>query len=986
MKEYFEHDRESTDSDVKFLKKSYDMADAIFERRFEEAKTKGQKSQTAREKAEELQALINKVNKRKLEKELDTKMTALVLGNAYLRLAQCQNEIFEKSSENYRRARNCLEEHIDYSRKTEIDLLLMLNKGKYFRNTAEIGKKRDYDRAKTIFGDVLNSVEDVEISEEKRLHLYLDARINVGRVSRYGYEFQEAKEIFLSMLLALQEYVDSEKKALILNCSSIKCILKEGRPDDTLVRYAEQVPKLEDCSFLMEYLLQALIHIGILYRKQKNYQNAMEIFELILQIDGENIDALNNQGICCRKIGDALGKWTPKGQAKYKDARVIFENLDKRGNKFAHLNLYKCKLNESEEKCTEAIGELEQECEKSDNAHFRFVLGRCYEQIRNYDKALECFEMVYEKKHYIARGGMGFKAYYNVAQCKIRKGEFRQAREILSEIRENLKKSHNYTDILTEVDYGWCLMQEGRYRRAIEVYQQLLQAPDLGEKQKLESNNNLAACYVYLGKPEEAWPYLDEVLKIDEKNSMALYLQGNILLNSLQRAELTNAENRREEDYSKAFELFDGLMHRKSVEKGINSGWLISAIMWYKRKQDEKLKKNIVTKIKYSADPISMKAFLCLADFVLGEMEADAEENSLCRDFCHMKLNENGENEAFQIFMESPEFHYFERRDRAFLLAQMVQMYEGVLEIKDACRLPNDTWEIPKDLPYHYTKLKTLKSLLIQSDQAEPHLRLWNSAYMNDAYEGRIFSEFLRQTAISAEGSKGREKEIEEKLEKYVGNPEDSSVQIDSNVYITSFSSAEDSFQMWSIYGDCEKGAAIRFSEDFYDIRDKRQNTILDEEGNEYALYRVNYFDEKDFESQEAFASSLRKIWSHIDEIEKKLEEIRERKKQKEPDLFYAAETLVRTFLADRLNEVRFLFKSPSYEYEEELRFVRCSQKPMIDEVNFTIPRLYIEVHRKIENLEVRIGSKMEKQEIKDTFVWLKNSGKVKNIQVSRLN
>lgn len=82
---------------------------------------------------------------------------------------------------------------IDNSRIEEIDLLLMLNKGKYYRNTAEVGRKSDYVRALGIFSDVAENVKNLNIDAEKKLHLLLDAKINVGRVSRYSYEIEEGR-------------------------------------------------------------------------------------------------------------------------------------------------------------------------------------------------------------------------------------------------------------------------------------------------------------------------------------------------------------------------------------------------------------------------------------------------------------------------------------------------------------------------------------------------------------------------------------------------------------------------------------------------------------------------------------------------------------------------------------------------------------------------------------------------------------------------
>lgn len=211
-------------------------------------------------------------------------------------------------------------------------------------------------------------------------------------------------------------------------------------------------------------------------------------------------------------------------------------------------------------------------------------------------------------------------------------------------------------------------------------------------------------------------------------------------------------------------------------------------------------------------------------------------------------------------------------------------------------------------------------------------------------------------------------------------------LQMNSNVYITSFSTEENSFQMWSIYGDNEKGAAIKFDDDFFDIGDKYQDVVMDSIGNEYALYEVKYLDMDHLQNESELMKKLNGIWEHMSLIEKKLEDWEPEEDTDEYISFKNAASEVKTFIADRVNEVRFLFKTKSYEYEKELRLIKCSHHPKVDNKNFDIPRLYIDVERNIENLDIKIGSKLENQQIKDLYVWLKNTGKVKHIEVSDIN
>lgn len=359
MQKYFRNDysetKESEDT-LTFLKQKYDRTDEIFEKRFGDQKGNSadnskikldepEKSEKS-EKSKDLKELISQIKRRVPKDDVNNiKMASLVLGNAYLRLAQCQHEIFEKSKSYYQKANSYLEGYVGYSAQDEIDLLMMLNKGKYFRNTAEAGKKSDYTRAYNIFSSIVRQIENVDITNEKRLHLLLDAKINMGRVSRYGYNFDNARKIFLSTIRGLEEYIDDGIRKELYDLDILNTSLSGSPVDEAIKLYLQGVDKQCAPDYIFEYLLQALIHIGIIYRKDKEYKNAIKIFEFIERIDTrgreKNIDARNNLGVCYRKIGDSIGKKTTAGIEEYERAKMIFEALSQRGNKFASINLLK---------------------------------------------------------------------------------------------------------------------------------------------------------------------------------------------------------------------------------------------------------------------------------------------------------------------------------------------------------------------------------------------------------------------------------------------------------------------------------------------------------------------------------------------------------------------------------------------------------------------------------------------------------------------
>ena len=433
---------------------------------------------------------------------------------------------------------------------------------------------------------------------------------------------------------------------------------------------------------------------------------------------------------------------------------------------------------------------------------------------------------------------------------------------------------------------------------------------------------------------------------------------------------------------------------------------MISAVLLWERYCElkdiraENIKNVIIEKIRYSTEKITMKSYFYLAEFILNRMKEDDLDDqtadALYRCFCHTDLVDEGENSTFVSLMESPNFHYFERIYRAEILIYIVLMYRSILNIKNQCCYTYTKKERDHVFPVHYTKLKTLKILLSNGTEGDessiPKLRLWNTAYMNDSFEGGVFSKLLChavEKAYDNDADKKRETdEVASVLQIYFGDQTMADLQADSAVFVLSFSKALNNFQMWNIYADAEKGCAIRFDDDFFDIKDDYVDPIADVGSDIYSLYEVQYYDiemGKIKDNNCDFETDMSLIWKYLREIENVLQKM---KKENTTDdevkslLFSNALMEVRSFVADRLNEVRFLFKTQSYAYEQELRLIRCSHFPRIDEESFKIPRLYIDVDREINHLEVTLGGKLERQKVKDLHVWLSHTGKVERVSI----
>ncbi|OUQ62164.1 hypothetical protein B5E53_18140 [Eubacterium sp. An11] len=1033
MKEYFKKDYwekiQIDGQDIKqlrtitnyelFLKVAYDKADEIFDRRFSERenqndkntdgttdkiseknKGKGKISKKVIQLKNLIQVIEDKIEENNHQGE-HQKLAALTLGNAYFRLAWCQEEIFKGSNKMYKKSASYFNCQINSENNTndDIDLLLKLNKGKYFRNTARIGKRSLYEKTVVIFEDVANTVFNLSITPEKKIHIYLDALINIGRAKRYYYQFDESTKIFCAIIYVLKKHIDVDIQKTLDDSTILNNIIanNNGNSEATLLEtiISEDSSIDSNIIFYKEYVIQALIHIGIILRKDKKYDKAEQIFHLVTEIDKDNIDAKNNLGVCYRKTKGKHGK-----------AEEIFGELNKKGNKFAYVNLCKCYLMRKDDKYYNCFSELKEQCKKGKSMQLYLILGAYYQKEENYEKAIEMYQKVYNANPYIARGCIGFKALYNISQCFIKQNNFAQARKILNYIRDVLQKQKNEPDTMVEIDYGWCLMQEGNNTEALQVYKKAKidneKNPEkTGQRNWMRILNNLAECYIRTNDVAKAIRTLDQVATIEKRNRWALYLRNVINLN-----EIIDNKNMDVALFEKVYKDFSVLAQLSPAQSLEQSGWVISACLLYDKydalnmeNDKNKIKEEIIRKLKYQTEKITLKSFYYLAKFLKKVLEKNNWENKekdvLFRCFCHMNLMEERESQnitqlehkkgTFTELMEGPNLHFIERKDRAQILADIVIMYKNILDIKNKCCHTNK-----KEYPVHYTKLSTLKSLLKEpgENQDTPKLRLWNTAYMNDSYEGKVFGDLLNKFVVQDTKHQMLEKSENNVLDTLQYFFESTSQNVaDSMVYIISFSEEINNFQMWNIYADLEKGCAIRFNNDFFDIKEEYSDPIEDLGNNAYALYRVQYYDLKKDSSvsdkENKFKKSMLNIWNCINQIKTTLKEIEGKIDQENgigKKLFKNAETEIRAFVADRLNEIRFLFKDWTYEYEKELRLIRSSRFPKIDEENFEIPKLYIDVEREISDLEVTLGKKIEEETVKDLNVWLSRTGKVKTV------
>ena len=372
--------------------------------------------------------------------------------------------------------------------------------------------------------------------------------------------------------------------------------------------------------------------------------------------------------------------------------------------------------------------------------------------------------------------------------------------------------------------------------------------------------------------------------------------------------------------------------------------------------------------------------------FFSNDNVCDSEEYKLFNFILREGLLKNTKYAILQPWAE----HYKEESDE---LKNLLSIYQYVQKIKYQLGLKDE--DRKENLKFgHYTRGSVLQSLLDQKEESNFSIsgktRLNNANYMNDPEEGIIIEKILgldRRDALEP-----------------------------SSWFLMSFTSKTDDLAMWSQYGDDAQGVCIVLREDdfsrftsFNDVswrqeklslefsdkmylmkselnsgleksifRSESENsvdTVNDEgteanseekgnvsKGNVDYLYRIAYVSYTDnnfeLEQTELFDSAeIEELKTSLNDLKEKLDE----NSNKEDEFYQKA-------ISDCIEEIRYLFKSVDYKYENELRILRYAN---LDSENTEIKidkssgvgKLYVERENPIRIGEVIFGPKFPNPE-----------------------
>lgn len=433
---------------------------------------------------------------------------------------------------------------------------------------------------------------------------------------------------------------------------------------------------------------------------------------------------------------------------------------------------------------------------------------------------------------------------------------------------------------------------------------------------------------------------------------------------------------------------------------------------------------------------ISLKAAIALAEWLLN-FDKETEEkkdkillNQLYCSFSYITIYEERGAGVFNALRNNAKFRLFTAAQRGKFCALLLAMYKPIKAIKEDCCFNIKDQKRAQHL-VHYTSMETLKKILtgdlgkkdslvihagsLDTKDSSPRFRINNCGYMNDVFEGKVF---LKSMALVSENN-----ESGHFIEKYfpqINRSNEDLLPSGSNVYIGSLSVKTDSFPLWNGYSEKESGCNIEFGKDFFDIKGipylpkaLRDYTLSKYTDQDYPLYIVQYIGAQFKSMYENYSKSNNNLRNNFETLDTQghqqscgteaicyndlfriLQQINLRWKEldkylEENNAVSESKDVIRAFVADRINEIRFLFKDADYKYEGEVRIIYTdSEENSVAQNNMEsgVPRVYVNIERELEDLTIRLASRIEDATVDKYVTWLKHTKRVKKVGLAKQN
>ena len=410
-------------------------------------------------------------------------------------------------------------------------------------------------------GQNVEAIENYKLSLEKN-NISTQALYNMGICYLNMKDYQQANKCFDDALLI-------NPNLLEIYIAKAKIFEEQKNYNNAIELYNEIIPKFpyDDNIFYKK---------GICLENMEEYQEALKNFEQGLDINKSNIDCLYHKGYCCDilnnkkealKCYDDIIKSKEKNidnkikedclilkskilidDEKYDDALQGLNEALRLNPDNSYIYFYKGFINNKKGEHQEALNNYLKSIEINNKDKIIYYnLGLAYLEISDFEKSLNYLNKSYELDNTF------YQALIKSGEVLLKSKEYDKSIEIFDKILNNEKEKNNELALLRKGD---ALFMKNNFKEALELYENVL---------KLNENNEEALigagiCERKLFKLDEAINYYDRVLKINNNNENVLYnkaialsLKGN---NQDSNDLLTKAKSIKDsEDILYAFEL-----------------------------------------------------------------------------------------------------------------------------------------------------------------------------------------------------------------------------------------------------------------------------------------------------------------------------------------------------------------------------------------------------------------------------------------------
>ena len=901
------------------------------------------------------------------------------------------------------------------------------------------------------------------------------AELNIGKCYRYVDDTENTRTLFRNLYQKLQTEDNSNKKNIDIACEAINSMAESYR-DSALHRQALYFYKLsvkiissgkyvsihdnydiadinlwyndleksakekiiKDINGNLEKIKeQALLNIGIILKRETDIEYAVKTFECLLYVNSENNDAINDIGVCYRKlnlINAAINTFKSNTNVSKtffaklnlckcymvndmnKAKRMLYEIIKEYPHKSRTYILHAQFLMENK-KYQLAINKLnlakkEDQFLKKHYLKIDYLIACCYKNLHLYHEAINIYSRILGTSNDDYKHENDCACLSNMADCLMALNFYDQASEYYEKAYSNFNKSsldfwkeknyNNYVKKLTIYKHTSSernrvfiydnnrsnIYSEFFHNWGICIYNQYMQMT-LNTTSEDRKDDKIKLLNSAIEKFEAAQEY-------SSKKTISLCYKADCL------REMYNVEH--EDEYKRKYELeYESIKTSLFIDDEVNSKYIIYLINKYLEISNTSNNIELLKKIQvYISNGViyhtldSILSIINLCENILNsdnELSGDTnKELSEIRDSIYSSIYKYrilgaGNCELINTLLDSDNFKKISTDNKAIIFKYLIMLYTVVIKIKDNCRYypesdenGNNVYKTKSPLGVHYTNLNTLKLLLSKKDkQSNPKFRLWNSSYMNDLAEGTILVTEMISTYA--------DNEIKENLVEFmsycfpdvVNKIDDDEKDFDtiqyynSNMYLSSLSVEDDYLSMWIHYGNNASGCSIKFNDDFFDYNYQKPYDIK--------LDDYDYSEFPLYRTQYLDGNDLNdELKNNVMELYGLLSDTY--KEIKKDNFSYSEKNQVYLLTRSILDEIRFLFKDKNYSYENEIRVMKSSRNPIID-YNFEIPRLYIEVNKEVAINEVRVAPKIT--DYSNIMPWLfecKNVVKIKKSNV----